>query len=208
MTKKQKRQWQADMFVGFNEGWTIAVDPFGVLIQGIGMARKTDWDTIGGVNFWKKGSIAKWFGKSLPSVFMAWFVYTAWPTHWAWIVGFIVFAAFLDLISILWRAKYLFPEDEKTKTGQGPDSSMLEPGLSEPVTTEKPDDPNKMETLIRRGAQDEKYTAALIDHYENPTDNDVLRYMRFFEEGINVSEGEASAYRAAVHERVVIEEIF
>ena len=139
MSKKRLGQWQADILKGFSEGWSSAVDPIGVLIQAVGMIRKVDWRTIGGVGFWKKDSAATWFGKLLPIGFMAWFAYTAWPTHWHWIVGFLVVATVANVLGIWWRATHPVVDDTTDKPG--PDPATLEEGLSEPVEPSKPKEP-------------------------------------------------------------------
>lgn len=193
MAKKRKGQWQADIFNGFNDGWAVAIDPIGVLIQAIGMMRKVDWKTIGGSSFFKKGSIATWIGKFILPAFMVWFVYTAWPTHWHWIVGFITTATLLNIIGIWWRTRH--PEFEY-EIDSGPDPDSLESGLSEPVTTEPPPDPKTIEPLITKALMDGQYKMEAKHYASGEACNH--NYLSHFEEGLNIDKEYADTFRRQV----------
>lgn len=188
--KRRKGQWQADIFSGFNSGWYIAIDPLGVIIQGIGMARKVDWTTIGGSSFWRKDSFSRWLGKILLPVFMVWFVYTAWPTHWHWVVGLTATTTLLNIIGIWWRKRH--PEVEESET--------FEPVSAEPVSEIRPDEPlEPFSSLIPIAMNDDRYKQEVVCYckQKEPCDHN---YLKFFEEGLGISEQKrADDFRKAVY---------
>lgn len=138
MSKKRRGQWQADLFKGFMEGWSPAIDPFGVVIQAVGVILKKDWRTIGGIVFWKKDPIVAWVGKFISLSLMAYFVYSAWPTDWHWIVALAITIVFLNILGIWWRATHPVVEANDPTEEPGPDVATLEKGLSSPVEPIKP----------------------------------------------------------------------
>lgn len=146
--KSAQKEWMMSVgdkaLVGFGDGVMVAIDPVGAVIHGVGRARHTNWDTIGGWALFKKRPLLSWITLLLT---LACSYYFVWAYFFSYYWGHLLLLQggmlLLDGFGIWyrkWRGKRASSEDA-VEPVEGPDPQTLPVGDSEPSSLGKPVDP-------------------------------------------------------------------